>query len=294
MHMHIDRAEELSLFLAAGVTTTLNMGEASPAFVTETRREVERGELPGPQIFVAFLIDGPGDPGPEYVPVCPPDARAAVDRAKLVGYDFIKAYGRLQPDMYAAVLDEAKKQEIAVVGHIPPSVGLEKALALGQVMVAHGEEYYKTFFDENPDESRIPLAVELTKNAGAYVTPNLSFFAALTERVAHPEFVDAQLARPEAKLVPPDVRGSWMSGRSAKPSNEFLPELSMIRKLTLAMSDAGVPLLRAAAWSQEIHWTTTSSSLSPPDSRRTKPWRPRPAHPASSFVSMSRARSRSG
>jgi imidazolonepropionase-like amidohydrolase len=45
MHMHIDRAEELPLFLAAGVTTTLNMGEASPAFVTETRREVERGEL---------------------------------------------------------------------------------------------------------------------------------------------------------------------------------------------------------------------------------------------------------
>jgi imidazolonepropionase-like amidohydrolase len=243
MHMHIDRAEEMPLFLAAGVTTTLNMGLASPGFVTETRREIERGDLPSPQVFVSFLIDGPGDPGPEYVPVCPPDARAAVDRARLVGYDFIKAYSRLQPDIYAAVLDEAKKQGIAVVGHIPPSVGLEKALAAGQVMVAHGEEYYKTFFDDKPDESQIGRAVELTKEAGAYVTPNLSFFAALTERVAHPEFIDAQLARSESKLVPPDMRGVWMSGRSNSPSDRFVPELALIRKLTLAMSRAGVPLL---------------------------------------------------
>ncbi len=243
MHTHVDRAEELPLFLAAGVTTMLNMGLASPRFVTDTRYQVKRGELPGPQLFIAFLIDGPGDPGPEFVPVCEPDARAAVDRAKLLGYDFIKAYGRLQADIYGVVLDEAKKQGIAVVGHIPPTVGLEKALASGQVMVAHGEEYYKTFFDNKPDESRIPRAVELTKRAGAYVTPNLSFFAALTQRVAHPESIEAQLGRPEVRLVPPDVRAGWMSGRSAKPSDRFVPELALLRRLTLAMSRADVPLL---------------------------------------------------
>lgn len=243
MHMHVDRAEELPLFLAAGVTTTLNMGLASPQFVTATRDRVQRGELPGPQVFAAFLIDGPGDPGPEFVPTCESEARAAVDRAKLIGYDFIKAYGRLQPDMYGAVLDEARKDRIAVVGHIPPSVGLEKALASGQVMVAHAEEYYKTFFENKPDETRIPEAVELTKRAGAYVTPNLSFFAALTERVAHPESIEVSLSRPVTALVPPDVRGGWASGRSAKASDRFVPELALLRKLTLAMAKAGVPLL---------------------------------------------------
>jgi len=35
-----------------------------------------------------FMMDGPGDPGPEYVALCESDARAAVARAKLVGYDF--------------------------------------------------------------------------------------------------------------------------------------------------------------------------------------------------------------
>lgn len=139
------------------------------------------------------------------------------------------------------MLDEAKKQRIAVVGHIPSSVGLEKALASQQVMVAHGEEYYKTFFDNTPDESRIPRAVELTKQAGAYVAPNLSFFAALTERVAHSESIDAELARPESLV--PQTSGGWMAGRSKKPSDRFVPELAFIRKLTIAMSNAGVPLL---------------------------------------------------
>lgn len=243
MHSHVDRQEMLPLFLAAGVTTTLNMGLASPRFVTQTRAELDEGSAVGPRVFAAFMIDGPGDPGPEYVALCDADARQVVDRAKLVGYDFIKAYDRLQPDIYAAVLDEARKQHIAVVGHIPQSVGLEKSLASGQVMVAHGEEYYKTFFENKPDEGRIPQAVEMTRQAGAYVTPNLSFFATLTEAVARPASVDEILARPEMRALPPDIRGSWMGARPAKASDRFVPELALLKKLTLALSQAGVPLL---------------------------------------------------
>ena len=37
MHTHVDRREMLPLFLEAGVTTILNMGLASPEFVTSTR-----------------------------------------------------------------------------------------------------------------------------------------------------------------------------------------------------------------------------------------------------------------
>ena len=73
MHTHVDRREMLPLFLEAGVTTILNMGLASPEFVTSTRDEIRRGSIPGPRVFVAFLIDGPGDHGPEYVPVCERD-----------------------------------------------------------------------------------------------------------------------------------------------------------------------------------------------------------------------------
>jgi tetratricopeptide (TPR) repeat protein len=243
MHTHVDRKEMLPLFLAAGVTTVLNMGLASPEFVTATRDEIRSGSMVGPRVFAAFMIDGPGDPGPEYVALCERDARAAVARAKLVGYDFIKAYSRLQPDVYASVLDEAKKQKIAVVGHIPPAVGLEKSLAQGQVMVAHAEEYYKTYFQNKPDDARIPEAVELTRRAGAYVTPNLSFFAVLSMVTSDPQTLDKRMAEPDIEFLPPDIRGEWLAARPAKPSDRFVPELAALKKLTLALSQAGVPLL---------------------------------------------------
>jgi hypothetical protein len=243
MHTHVDRKEMLPLFLAAGVTTVLNMGLASPEFVTAVRNDVRAGTTVGPRIFAAFMIDGPGDPGPEYVALCERDAREAVDRAKLVGYDFIKVYSRLQPDIYAAILDEAKKQNIAVVGHIANSVGLESSLAQGQVMIAHAEEYYKTYFQNQPDDNRIPEAVQLTRSAGAYVTPNLSFFAALTAITSDPRTMDNLLANPGADFIPPDIRGSWLSGRPSKPSDRFVAELATLKKLTSAMSQAGVPLL---------------------------------------------------
>jgi Amidohydrolase family len=243
MHTHVDRAEMLPLFLFAGVTTVLNMGLASPEFVVATRQKIRSGSVPGPRVFTAFMIDGPGDPGPEYVALCEQDARAAVDRAKLVGYDFIKVYSRLQPEIYAVVLDEAKKQNIAAVGHIPTAVGLENALAQGQVMIAHGEEYYKTYFQNTPDVARIPGAVDLTRRSGAYVTPNLSFFAALTEVTSDPQALDKLLAEPNGEFLPPDIRGNWLSARPAKSSDRFVPELAVLRKLTLALAQAGVPLL---------------------------------------------------
>lgn len=243
MHTHVDRREMLPLFLASGVTTVLNMGLASPEFVTVTRNEVAQGLIPGPRILAAFLIDGPGDPGPEYVALCERDGREAVDRAKLIGYEFIKAYERLDANVYAAILDEAKKQNIAVVGHIPPSVGLEGALDQGQVMIAHSEEYYKTYFQNKPDDTRIAPAVAMTKRAGAYVTPNLSFFATLTQTWADPQSLDRRMADPANQLAPPDIFGKWLSYRPAKPSDYFVPELATLRKLTLALSQSGVPLL---------------------------------------------------
>jgi len=243
MHTHVDRKEMLPLFLAAGVTTVLNMGLASPEFVTVTRDEIRKGSVVGPRVFAAFMIDGPGDPGPEYVALCESDARAAVARAKLIGYDFIKVYSRLQPDVYAAVLEEAKKQNIAAVGHIPTAVGLKKSLAQGQVMIAHAEEYYKTYFQNKPDDARIPGAVELTRRTGAYVTPNLSFFAVLTNALADPQTVDRRMAEPDIEFLPPDIRGNWLAARPAKASDRFVPELATLKKLTRALSEAGVPLL---------------------------------------------------
>jgi Amidohydrolase family len=110
-------------------------------------------------------------------------------------------------------------------------------------MIAHAEEYYKTYFQNKPDDARIPGAVELTRRAGAYVTPNLSFFTALTNAVADPQTVDRRMAESDIEFLPPDIRGNWLAARPAKASDRFVPELATLKKLTRALSEAGVPLL---------------------------------------------------
>ncbi|MFI5106919.1 MAG: amidohydrolase family protein [Terriglobales bacterium] len=45
------------------------------------------------------------------------------------------------------------------------------------------------------------------------------------------------------EFLPPDIRGHWLSARPARASDRFVPELATLKKLTLAMSKAGVPLL---------------------------------------------------
>lgn len=243
MHTHVDRVELLPLFVRSGVTTILNMGLANPRFVARDRRLADRGTEPAPHVFAAFMIDGPGDPGPQFVPACPADARAAVDRAQLLGYEFIKVYSRLQPEIFDAVLDEAHKIGMPVAGHIATAVGLEKSLASGQVMIAHAEEYWKTYLGEREDAKRIADAVALTHDAGAYVTPNLSFFALLTELTATPDIADTVVAGRDARLMPPDLLAGWEGRKPAKPSDRFVPELHALQTLTLALSRADVPLL---------------------------------------------------
>ena len=44
----------------------------------------------------------------------------------------------------AALVDEAKRLEIPVLGHIPFPVGLQGVLASGQVNIAHVEEFFQT------------------------------------------------------------------------------------------------------------------------------------------------------
>ena len=181
MHNHSDTREDLAVYLANGVTTMLNMGEARNSFVGRTRIAVDQGDVPGPRIFAALAVDG----SPQYghlVVATPADARAAVRLAKANGYAFIKVYNNLSPEVFAALVAAARDAGLAVVGHGVTAVGLEKQLAAGQRMVAHAEEYFYTFFtppgeepgDAPPPRARIADAIALTQRHRSYVIAALA------------------------------------------------------------------------------------------------------------------------
>src|SRR3546814_485601 len=157
MHNHVTTRDDLALLLANGVTTMLNMGEATNSFAGRTRIAVNKGEAPGPYIFTALAVDGDPQYGHLIIDT-PEDARAIVGIAKANGYSFIKAYTNLSAEAFAALTDEAKRQGIGVVGHNVKAVGLARQLAAGQAMFAHVEEFFYGFFPEPPADDQLGRA----------------------------------------------------------------------------------------------------------------------------------------
>lgn len=260
MHVHIRDEMELISYLSYGVTTVLNMRGSQE--ILRLRTKVENYEIIAPTIFTASpLLDG--DPpiwsgSGTIVLTNPKDAEAVVIDQKRAGYDFIKVYNRLTPDVYGSIVEAAKENNIAVVGHIPRQVGAEEALKAGQTMIAHGEEFFFTYFGGptdklnqavnrfKPDEGKIPVIARQTHKAGTAITPNLSFIEATKRQL---ENFDAVISDPETTFLTPDVLSMW---KSSNPSNrrdlgQFKEreklKYPLVRALTKGFNDAGVLLL---------------------------------------------------
>ena len=107
--------------------------------VLEWRREIEAGKLIGPRIVTSGpMLDGPPLQWPSSVAVATAeDGHRIVRDVKRRGADFIKVHSLVPRDAYFAIADEAKKQGIPFVGHVPDAVRAREASAAGQKSFEH-------------------------------------------------------------------------------------------------------------------------------------------------------------
>ncbi len=240
MHTHIYFQEDLLLYVANGVTTVLNMG--SPAGILQFRAEIASGQRLGPTIFASAFVDGEGNRG--WIVRTPAEARTGVRDIKRMGWDFIKAYNSIPTEAYLALLEEAKQQGLAVIGHGVRAPGMSGILQAGQVMIAHAEEYLYTHFRNGRDPTLISPAIEMTRKAGAYVTPTLSAYEIIMKQWGNPPGLEELLARPEIKYVPPSRVQQW---RTSSPyfnrTGSLQPAYEFQKKFIKDFHDAGIPLL---------------------------------------------------
>lgn len=250
MHTHADTRADMAVYLANGVTSVLNMGEASNAYVGRTKPAANRAEIASPHIYTAFRIDGSPRYG-SFVVATPDEARWAVRLAKTNGHDFMKVYNDLSPEAFDALVDETRLQGLPIVGHGITRVGLRRQLAAGQLMVAHAEEFLYTVFDidtsqdanATPDDAQIPAVVDLVKRSRAVVTADLATYAAIARQWGKPAVVDAFLRAPESRYVSLQDRISWKLEDYASRPGSLGDRLAFLSRFVKAMSDAGVPLV---------------------------------------------------
>lgn len=266
-HVHIRSRIELLSYLRHGVTTAFQLaGTPSGApDVLETRRRIATGELVGPTIYATGpMIDGdpPNFASVSVVVTSPDSAARVVERQHDAGFDFLKIYNGVSPEVARAVIAEGHRLGMPTFGHIPrnPDRGtaLQKALGAGLDVIAHAEELFFTYYhdgvEEMLDAGRVPVrdtarvgeAARLIREAGAFVIPNLSFVAATRTQL---DDLGSVLADPEMRFLHPDTRQMWEGQNPTRRPDLERFELrerakyDFLRHLTKALAERGVPLL---------------------------------------------------
>jgi imidazolonepropionase-like amidohydrolase len=128
----------LPLFIANGVTGVRDMG-GELEVLQQWRKEIASGTLLGPRMLIAGpMLDGPTPRFPSSIAIATPeDGRRAVDDLKRRGVDFIKLQSLIPRDAVFAIADEARKQGISFVGHVPDTVRASEASNAGQKSFEH-------------------------------------------------------------------------------------------------------------------------------------------------------------
>jgi imidazolonepropionase-like amidohydrolase len=160
------------LYLAAGVTTIRTTGALEPYTDLELRKQIDKGETPGPHIHVTGpYLEGAGSWALQMHQLSgPDDASKTVNFWLDQGVDNFKAYMFLTPAELKAAADAAHKRGAKVTGHLC-AVGFREAAALGIDDLEHGLLVDTEFYPwkkpgECPEKTDYDLISKLDVNAG--------------------------------------------------------------------------------------------------------------------------------
>jgi imidazolonepropionase-like amidohydrolase len=141
MHVHGNNkswfASFFPLYLANGVTGIREM--FGPPDANAFRANLVARNIDAPGIYLGSpIVDGNPPVWQNSISVkSPEEARRVVEEQKQRGADFIKVYNRLTRDEYFAIVDEARRQNIPVEGHVPRLISAWEAAAAKQKSIEH-------------------------------------------------------------------------------------------------------------------------------------------------------------
>lgn len=241
-------------FIVNGITTVFELISQPGHF--GQRNEILRGSVIGPRMALAAMINGGSGSG--RIANTPSDGRQSVKMAKAEGYEFIKVYSQLNEDTYKAIIDEAAKQGMKVIGHIPNCFRgrIEDAFVSHFGMVAHAEEFFKQ--TENRKDQTPSILAEIAKKNGTWVCPTLIIMesAAIQSRT-----VDSIKSLPSLQYVHPLLQSKWLTAnnyfKNATPESIARLErmIKFNRQLVSALKEADVPIVAGTdAGSSGIVW----------------------------------------
>jgi imidazolonepropionase-like amidohydrolase len=243
-HVHLLGHPErwVDLFLAHGVTTVFNL-RGGPSELA-LREAVRSGARAGPTIYTS------GDFANLPMVTDAESARRLIKAQRQAGYDFVKIHGELSRESFAALMSEAKKEGIAVLGHAPRNLPFDAVLEERLPLLAHAEEIFATALDDSPEADRttFPTLARRIAASGIRVTTTLKVYESLVSQWGHPQAVEAYLAQDaRAKWINEELRIWWKHGNpyTSRTSDRaaMAKRLGHIRALVAELHRAGASLM---------------------------------------------------
>lgn len=266
MHVHLSQDSGGLIDIATGVTSVRDLAN-DPDELAARKAAYDKGELVGPRVFMAGIIDGRGPlAGPTKALVGDAqEAKAVVDDWADRGYPQVKLYSSLKPEFVPLIIAEAKARGLRVSGHVPAGMTMDQAVRAGYDEVQHANFWMLNFMGpEVTANTNSPVRFTAVGAQGADIDlsspPVKAFFALLKE---HGTTVDPTMAAMEDALtgapgkpspsmaavvdrMPPVVRRGSTGSGFAKTDAErarYAQSYARMKQMLKALSDQGTPIV---------------------------------------------------
>ena len=246
MHSHFSGVEFGPALLSAGITTARDCG-GEFEFLTAMRDKLAHGGL-GPRLLLAGLIDSGGPRGFGKVDAeTAEQGIAAVDRYADAGFQQIKVYTQLKPDVLKAIGDEAHKRGLSVTGHVPAAVDAFEGVAAGMDQINHLQFVTRAMRpvgdtsngDVDLSSERAQALLKLLAEKQIVVDPT----AGWGEMASHPKGVAAVSFEPGIAAAPFVLASKFEAMSGPLDPAHFVERMRANGRVIEALYKAGVPLV---------------------------------------------------
>ena len=172
------------------------------------RRSIEQGRVIGPQIYTTGpLTDGspPIRPLSRVVETVSQGVEA-VASDKREGYDAVKRFTIILPEVYQAIVSTARTLGLPVYGHVPNRDQEWRVSSLRREDRIEHVEGYLEALDRDQSPGKIVELVSATRRAGTWNCVTLVFFQGA---ITPTDEAARLLAKPSMRFVPPALLSLW-------------------------------------------------------------------------------------
>ncbi len=245
MHAHFEQVEWGPIYLATGVTTARDVGNERE-FIIAARDAIANGKGIGPRLVMAGIVDGSSTFSLGIIRVDTPEqAREQVQKYKAEGFQQIKIYSSVKPEIVKVITAEAHRLGMTVTGHIPQGMNAIEGVKDGIDQINHISYLTAVMADAktktiDPESQQVKSIIKLLQEHHTVVDPTM----ALMEILSHATSTPLSTFEPGIAKVAPELReGLETMGVPPAAEQQAAARFQTLLQTVRILHQAGVPIV---------------------------------------------------